>query len=227
MAFCNACGTNIVPGTRFCSKCGAAILTSSLPPVTSSPAAGPVPPAATIPPPAAAPAPAPGGGGLKVILIVVGVIVLVGVLGIASLGFFAWRVAHSTRVRHEGDNVKVETPFGTVQTTKDPQEAARNLGVDLYPGAKVLDEGATSTTFGSVHTSALNFETSDSVDQVCRFYKPKFPNAMVMSTEANECSIVSNDQKGMITINVKVEEGKTRIIIANMSKSGGSSSSSN
>jgi hypothetical protein len=227
MAFCNACGTNIVPGTRFCSKCGAAILTSSLPPVAPPPAVGSVPPALPVPPVAAAPAPASGGGALKVILIVVGVIVLVGILGIASVGYFAWHVAHRTRVRHEGDNVKVETPFGTVQTTKDPQEAARNLGVDLYPGAKVLDEGATSTTFGSVHTSALNFATSDSVDQVCSFYKPKFPNAMVMTTESNQCSIVSNDQKGMITLNVKVEEGKTRIIITNVSKSGGSSSSSN
>ena len=67
----------------------------------------------------------------------VGVIVLVGILGVASLGFFAWRVAHRTHVRQEGDNVKVETPFGTVETTKDPEEAARNLGVDLYPGAQV------------------------------------------------------------------------------------------
>lgn len=208
MAFCNACGTNIVPGTRFCSKCGAAILTSSLPPAASPPAIGSVPPAAPVPPATPAPVPASGSGALKAILIVVGVIVLVGILGLASLGFFAWHVAHRTRVRHEGDKVKVETPFGTVQTTRDPQEAARNLGVDVYPAAKVLDEGATSTTFGAIHTSALNFETSDSVDQVCSFYKPKFPNAMVMSTEANQCSIVSNDQKGMITINVKVEEAR-------------------
>src|SRR5271157_4959623 len=136
MAFCNACGTNIVPGTRFCTKCGAAILTSSLPPVAPPPAVGSVPPAPPVPPVAAAPAPASGGGALKVILIVVGVIVVVGILGIASVGYFAWHVAHRTRVRHEGDNVKVETPFGTVQTTKDPQEAARNLGVDIYPGAK-------------------------------------------------------------------------------------------
>ena len=117
MAFCNACGTNIVPGTRFCSKCGAAILASSLPPVAQPPAVGsapPVPPAVSVPPPAS------GGGALKAILIVVGVIVVVGILGLASLGFFAWHLAHRTRVRHEGDNVKVETPFGTVQTTKDP-----------------------------------------------------------------------------------------------------------
>ena len=157
----------------------------------------------------------------------VGVIVLVGILAVVSLGFFAWRVARHTRVRQNGDNVRVETPFGTVQTTNDPEAAARDLGVELYPGAQVLKEGATSATFGSVHTASLNFETSDSVDKVCGFYKPKFPNAMVMTSETNQCSIVSNDQKNVITINVKEESNKTRIVITNVSKSGAGNPSSN
>jgi hypothetical protein len=220
MAFCNSCGANIGPGTRFCNKCGAAILASSLPPA----AAVSAPPAPSTPP-AIASAPTSGGGALKAILIVVGVIVVVAVLCVASLGFFAWRVAHRTRVRQEGNNVKVETPFGTVQTTNDPQAAAHDLGVDLYPGAQILKEGATSATFGSVHTAALNFESSDSVDRVCSFYKPKFPNAMVMTSDANQCTIVSNNQKNMITINAKAEGDKTRIVITNVSKSGENSSS--
>jgi|SRR5580693_9411710 hypothetical protein len=217
MAFCNSCGANIVPGTRFCNKCGAAVLTSTLPPVAPPPA-GSIPPTPSTPP-AATPAQSSGGGALKAILIVVGVIVLVGILGLASLAFFAMRIAHRTRVRHEGDNVKVETPFGTVQTTKDPQDAARNLGVDLYPGAQVMKEGSVSMTFGNVHTAALTFETSDSVNQVCSFYKPKFPNAMVVSSDDNQCNIVFNDQKNMITINVKTENGRTKIVISNVSRS--------
>lgn len=224
MAFCNSCGANIVPGTRFCNKCGAAILTSTLPPVAAPPAVGSAPPSSPAPP--VAPPPTSGGGALKAILIVVGVILLVAFLGLASLGFFAWRVAHRTRVRHERDNVKVETPFGTVETTKDPQDAARNLGVDLYPGAQIMKEGSVSMTFGNVHTAALTFETSDSVDKVCSFYKPKFPNAMVVSSDENQCNIVSNDQKNMITINVKTESGKTKIVISNVSKSDATNSSS-
>jgi zinc-ribbon domain len=225
MAFCNSCGANIVAGTRFCNKCGAAVLTSTLPPLASPPAVGSAPPTPSTPP-VATPAPSSGGGALKAILIVVGVIVLVGILGLASLAFFALRVAHRTRVRHDGDNVKVETPFGTVETTKDPQDAARNLGVDLYPGAQVMKEGSVSMTFGNVHTTALTFETSDSVDKVCSFYKPKFPNAMVVSSDDNQCNIVSNDQKNMITINVKTENGKTKIVISNVSKSNAANSSS-
>ena len=110
--------------------------------------------------------------------------------------------------------MKVETPFGTVETTRDPQAAARNLGVDLYPGAQVMKEGSTSMTFGNVHTAALTFETSDPVDKVCSFYKPKFPNAMVMTTQTEQCTIVSNDQKNMITIKAKIESGKTRIAVS-------------
>ena len=216
MAFCNSCGASIAPGTRFCNKCGAAVLTSS-----------PAPAAATSAPPAvSSPAPASGGGALKAILIVVGVIVLFIILGVTSIAFFAWRVAHHTRVRHDGDNVKVETPFGTVETTKDPQDAARNLGVDLYPGAEVLKEGSVSMTFGTVHTAALNFETSDSVEKVCSFYKPKFPNATVVTSEADQCTIVSNDHKNMITINAKIQSGKTRIAITNVSSSDAANSSS-
>ena len=225
MAFCNSCGANIVPGTRFCNKCGAAVLTSTLPPVAPPPAPGSVPPTPSTPAAATAAQPS-GGGALKAILIVVGVIVLVGILGLTSLAFFAWRVARHTHVRQNGDNVKVETPFGTVQTTKDPQDAARNLGVDLYPGAQVMKEGSVSVTFGNVHTAALNFETSDSVNQVCSFYKPKFPNAMVVSSDENQCNIVFNDQKNMITINAKTENGRTKIVISNVSRSTGANPSS-
>src|ERR1700734_2615291 len=120
MPFCNSCGANTAPGTRFCNKCGAAIL-------TSSPASAGAPVPALAAPQVSSPAPTSGGGALKAILIVVGVIFLVIILGVTSVAFFAWRVAHRTHVRQEGDNVSVETPFGNLGTTKDPQEAARNL----------------------------------------------------------------------------------------------------
>lgn len=222
MAFCNSCGTSIDPGTRFCSNCGATIPTSA--PAAAAPLASP---AGSVRPVAAVPAPTSGGGGaLKAILIIVGVIILVGILGIASLGFFAWRVARHTHVRQNGDNVKVETPFGTVESSNDPQAAAHDLGVEPYPGAQVLKEGSTSASFGGVHTVSLHFETTDSPDKVCSFYKPKFPNAMVMSTQSDQCTIISNDKQNMITITAKAENGKTQIVVANVKKADASDSSS-
>jgi hypothetical protein len=222
MAFCNKCGSPIVAGTRFCNKCGAPILASTLP--SAAPASPSPSSAAGFPPPA----PTQGGSNsLKVLLIAVGVIILLGILGIASAGFFAWRIAHRTRVHQNGDNLKVETPFGSVETTKDPAEAARNLGVDLYPGAEVLKDGTATATFGGVHTVSVNSETTDSVDKVSSFYKSKFPNAMVTTSDSGRCTVIANEHNSMITINVEGQGDKTKIQITNVSHKSGENSSSN
>jgi hypothetical protein len=219
MAFCNSCGSTLTPGTRFCNKCGAPVLASV--PVTS--AASPVAtPTATATP---VPAPASGNNAVKVVLIIVGAVVLIGVLGIASIAFIGLRIAHHSRVHQDGNNVKVETPFGTVESTKDPQEAARNIGVDIYPGAKVLDKGAQVANFGGVHTASATFETADPLDKVTDFYKSKFPNAMVTASQSNHCTIVSNDPKNLVTINIDGNGDKTKIQIARVAHGSDSSSS--
>jgi hypothetical protein len=175
--------------------------------------------ASTVPATSAPPATAgQGSGALKVILIVVGVIVLLGILSVASVGFFAWRVARHAHIQQNGNNVKVDTPFGSVETTQDPAVAARNLGVDLYPGAEVQRNGSASASFGGVHTATLNSESTDSVDKISSFYKTKFPNAMVTSSDAGRCTIISNDNKTMITINIEAKGDKTKIMISKVSR---------
>ncbi len=208
MAFCNSCGATLTPGTKFCNKCGA---------VAGAPA-----PAAT--PAASAPAPTGGSSALKIVLIVIGVIVLLGILGVASVGFFAYRVAKNAHVRQEGDHVKVETPFGTVESSKDPDQAAKELGVDIYPGAEVQKNGASSASFGAIHTVTANFESSDSLDKVCSFYKSKFPNSMATTSDQNHCTIVSNDQKNMITVNIESGGDTTKFQITNVTKKAASGS---
>jgi len=223
MAFCNSCGAPLSSGTRFCNKCGAAVLVSA--PAAAFTSAAPSSPATPAPATTPQTASSQGGGALKIILIVVGVIVLIGILGVASVGFVAWRVARHTHLRQEGDNVKIETPFGSVESTNDPKEAARNLGVDIYPGAKVLKEGTASASFGGVHSVTVNLESDDSVDKVSTFYKSKFPNAMVTTSDASQSTIVANDHKNLITINIRAEGDRTKILITNVTGKSGSGSS--
>jgi Tfp pilus assembly protein PilV len=206
MAFCNSCGATLDPSTKFCKKCGA-------PNVAQVSAPAPVPVAASAAGPAGS---GQSSGALRVILIVAAVIVAVGILGMATLGIITWRIAKSSHVRQEGDHVKVETPFGTVESTKDPEAAVRNLGVELYPGAQVLKSGAASATFGGVHTASASFETGDSVGKVASYYKAKFPNAMVTTSDQNHCTIVSNQSKNLITINIHATGDRTQIQIANI-----------
>jgi len=222
MAFCNSCGAALTVGTRFCNKCGAAVLASAPASAFNMASAGasatPATPAAPTQPTSSQ-----GSNALKIILIVVVVIVLIGILGVASVGFFAWRVARHTHVRQEGDNVKVETPFGTVESTKDPQEAARNLGVDIYPGARVLKDGTASASFGGVHSVTVNLESNDSIDKVTNFYKSKLPNAMVTTSDTTQSTIVANDHNNLITINIKADGDRTKISITNVTGKLGSS----
>ena len=205
MAFCNSCGAAMESGAKFCMKCGAA-----------NPAAGA---AASTPSVAAAAggapaAPAQSSSALKIILIIVAVIVGLGILGVGAIGVIGWRIAHSTHINQKNGEVKVETPFGTVESTADPNEAARNLGVDLYPGATVVKGTTANVTFGNTRSAAADFETSDSISTVTDFYKSRFPGANVMSSDADHCTIVAGDKEKLTTIVIEPKEGMTRIHIA-------------
>ena len=202
MAFCNSCGAQLTEGTRFCSKCGAPITGTP-----SAPTGAPSTPATT----------AGSSNALKTILIIVGAIVLIGIVGIASLTFIGMRLARHSRVTQEGEHVKVETPFGTAETSKDPEDAAKELGVDVYPGADPQKEGASTATFGRVRTVSAAFQSDDSVDKVCAFYRSKFPNATVSTSDQNRCTIVSNDPPNMITINVEPSGDGSKFQIASVS----------
>ena len=216
MAFCNSCGTSITPGTRFCSKCGAPILASGFASNTSAGTTQPGPATPSPAPPSVTPAPQ-NNNALKIVLIVIGVIIVIGALGIGVLTVVGLHIAKNTRVRHEGDRVKVETPFGTVESSKDPDQVAKNLGIDIYPGAEVQKDGAASASFGNLRTVNATFESSDSVDKVCSFYKSKFPNATVSTSDENHCTIVSNAvPPNVITINVEPNGGGSKFQISSV-----------
>ena len=202
MAFCNSCGAQLTEGTKFCSKCGTPI----------AGAGGPEAPA-----PASSSSAAPGSNSaLKTVLMVVAAIVVIGIVGVACLAFIGIRVARHTHVMQEGDHVKVETPFGTAETSKDPEEAAKDLGVDVYPGAEPQKQGASTATFGKVRTVSAAFESDDGVEKVCAFYRSKFPHATVSTADQNRCTIVSNDPPNMITINVEPNGDGSKFQIASV-----------
>ena len=211
MAFCNSCGANVAPGIKFCNKCGAAVAVPSPGVVAAAPGA----------PVSTAPTQGGGSGVLKVILIVIGIFVILGVLAVSTVAFIGWRVARNLHVRQDRDHVKVETPFGSMETPQSTDDAARSVGVDVYPGAKAQKNGAATFTLGSIHTASASFESSDSLDQVSAFYKSKFPNAVVTTSDQNHCSIIAQDQKNMITINIQAEYGQTKIQITHVTHNAG------
>jgi uncharacterized membrane protein YvbJ len=208
MAFCNSCGKELVSGTKFCNQCGASVSASP----ASAPSAIPAPPAKS-------------GSALKVVLIVVAVIVGLGILGVAGVSYVTYRAVTSpyragknVHIAENDSNMKVDTPFGTIESSQDPEKVSKNLGIDIYPGAQMKKNGAVESTFGKMHTMTAIFETSDSADQVCNFYKSRFPNTAVANTFSSNCSFVSNDPSNMLTMNIQSMGGSTRIQITSVTK---------
>jgi hypothetical protein len=199
MAFCNSCGATLQPGAQFCAKCGA---TLPAPAPSAPPAIGPT---------------QGNSSALKIILIVVGVLVGLGILGTATAGFFAWKVARGTHIQTRDGKVRVESPMGSVITSNDSEDVVKNLGIDVYPGAQALKDGAANVSAGPMHTVTAIFETNDPPERVADFYKSKLPHANVNVSDEKNYTIVSAGNGRFITVTIAAEDGKTKFTVANVS----------
>ena len=206
MAFCNSCGTSLESGAKFCPKCGA---------VQSAAVAGAPTPAV----PAAPPQPQ-NKSAVTTILVVVAAIVVLGIISLAAVAFVGLRIARHSKIDNDNGNVRIQSPLGNVESTTDPEKIAQNIGVDIYPGAHVLKGNAANFTVGGMRTFSAEFETDDPPDKVAAFYKSKFPNPTVSSTSGGSTSIVSAEDRNIVTINIGAEAGKTRIQISSVSGKG-------
>ena len=89
MAFCVSCGTTLAEGTRFCSKCGAAVQGQAA-----------VVPASPVP--TAQPTSGGSNTAIKIIFAVLGVFVFVGLLAFGSCFYIGYRVKQrASQVSHE------------------------------------------------------------------------------------------------------------------------------
>jgi hypothetical protein len=208
MAFCNSCGAPLEAGTKFCNKCGVA-----------APAASGVVPAATQA--TAAPgAPAQkSGNALKIILIIVAVVVGLGIIGIGTTAFLIKRAISRTHIQEKNGKVKIESPILNMETSTDPDEAAKNLGVDLYPGAQFQKNGSASMTIAGMHTNTAVLESDDPPEKVAAFYKEKLPNTSYSANQGNHYSMMAGDKDDMTT-NIEPRDTGSMIQISRVTKAG-------
>lgn len=232
--FCTKCGAPLASNTGFCSACGTPIGTDEVNPAVA-PVPGAAPPAgyaaAAAPPPAGYPAAYPpptksSSSALKVILIIVAVVVVLGALGVAAIGFTAWRVAKSVKMNAGGNGVSVTVPGGGTFSAGDNAGNDAALGVAIYPGAE-REKGGLQMSSATASMAMAHFSTSDSVSQVSDFYKGKMgDNAQMVSSNDGTVITSGADSEDKITITVARgngnDSGKTTIVILRARKNGGS-----
>ena len=201
MAFCTACGTQVDPAASNCPSCGAAL--SGRPAQIS--AVPPVPP------------PPKGTSGLKIVLMILGGVVLVSIAIALVVIVVAIRIGSHTHVRHTSEGTVVESPFGNVETSQDSQDVIQKLGIEMYPGASLVENTALSMNTAGHQMVAATFESSDSADQVFAFYKERLPKATAVKTEDHKV-LTSHADGAQITITIEEHEGSSRFHVTRASK---------
>lgn len=222
--FCTKCGAPLASSSGFCSACGTPIAGDVTPQGAPAPAAAAPPPVGY---PAAYPPPTKSSGSaLKIILIVIAVVVVLGALGVAAIGFTAWRVAKSVKMNAGGNGVSVTVPGGGTFSAGDNAGNDAALGVPIYPGAE-REKGGLQLNSGTASMAMAHFSTVDSLSQVTDFYKGKMGDSAQFVSSSDGTVITSGaDTEDKITITVARgsgdDSGKTTIVILRASKNSGS-----
>jgi hypothetical protein len=200
MPFCNSCGAETTGLTNFCPKCGARVMASAGAATTNAAA------------PVAVPVASRGQGmgtGLKVLLVVVGLIFVMGIVFIIGIASFV----HHVKVSNINGRSQVVTPFGTVNSTQDANAVMRQAGLPVYPGSSPLN-GSDVNAMGR-HVMSAQYSTSDSPQQVGSFYAEKFPGA-TFTTNGNTASVMVMQSNRIITISAHSMGGQTRIELSSV-----------
>ena len=208
MAFCTKCGAGLAPGVQFCTACGA-----PAPAVQSQPGyaqAGYGQPVGVPVQPQAA-----GNSAVKIILIVLGVVVGLGLLSAIIFIFSMWRLSRAVHVNSRGDGVTLSTKDGTITTGSAASISDEDLGVPIYPGA-TRREGGVRINSGNGSMVTAVFTTTDPVEKVVDFYKDKVgANASVIQSPTGAVISAGEHEKRslMITVGQDGTNGTTSITI--------------
>ncbi|HEV2619132.1 MAG TPA: hypothetical protein VGU23_04250 [Acidobacteriaceae bacterium] len=166
--------------------------------------------------------PKSSGGAVKIILIIIAVIVGIGLLGAAAVGFFAWRVAKSVNVNSNGTAMTMSVPGAGTISAGDTTATDADLGVPAYPGA-MREKGGMNLNSGSASMVMAHFSTSDSPNQVVDYYKSKMGDGTVAIATGNGTVLNSGGKdtdRIMVTVGPGTgdDAGKTTIVVMHTKK---------
>jgi hypothetical protein len=180
-------------------------------------AGAPIPPNPmyrNIPPPPQANS---GNTVLKIVLIVVGIFVLLGVIVAGVIGMGVYRFSKGLHKNSDG-GVSFSTPGGTITTGKGANISAADLGTAIYPGA-ISSDGSMNmkTPTGSVVTAV--YTSSDSSDKIVAFYKDNLGDqASLVQTSNGSVLSKADGEKNKVTVTVTPEGSVSKIVVIHVTR---------
>jgi hypothetical protein len=213
--FCTSCGSPMEESLKFCPNCGAQVGAPAAPAPAAAPAAGV----------AATPAAKAGSPLLKIVLIVVGIVVFLGVVGMVTCGYFAYKAKQKLSGMVEATKTVTSsesTPEVSLEQGGEGSEAEAAATVDVppYPGATATEGGGQFSFGGKGGISSQEYETADSVDQVLAFYKDKLGSKAHIQESEGKAILTLATKNGLSTVTISREAGaeKTKITIGRFGK---------
>jgi hypothetical protein len=225
--FCAKCGAALSPDTKFCSSCGtsqaeAAQPSSVAPPQTPAYQSAYPAPAYQTPGAYAQPAavsPPSGNSGVKIVLIIAGVLVGIVVLVALVIGFGVWRISRTVHTTANG--VTFSTPGGGTVVAGNVAVSDADLGIASYPDA-VHEKGGMQIKTPNASVVSAIYSTPDPVSKVMDYYKGKLGgNISVMQTGSG--TVLTAGEHGQETTMVTIvpdasDSSKTKIIVTHTIK---------
>ena len=122
--------------------------------------------------------------------------------------------AKSIRVHESGNNVQVDTPFGSVHVQHNENGRAET-GMPVYPGAKQRHKGSSASVDLSgilgdegLHIVAGTWETADPIDKVQKYYEDKFPSmSVIQHSDKVEMHSIDGNGKRFISLRRLYQNG--------------------
>ncbi len=155
---------------------------------------------------------------VKIVLIVIGALVLLGVIVAGVIGIGVYRLTKNAHTNSDG-GVSLSTPNGTITTGKSANVSAADLGIDPYPGANA-SEGSMNmkTPNGSMVTAV--YTSPDSPDKVVAFYRAKLGESASIVQSSNGTVISAGEKdKDNVVVTITPESTGTKIAIIHVTNS--------
>jgi hypothetical protein len=170
------------------------------------------------PPPAAMPPRSGGSSAVKIVLIIVGVFVFLGVLVVAVIGYGVYKVRKAIHVDGSTGAATLSVPGMSMNADPAMKFTASELGTEIYPGAEPKKSGSMRMSIAGSSVVSAAFLTSDPVDKVVAFYKDKL-GSNATSMEFGGTSILTSKIGDREQVSVTIvqhagqQDGKTQIQI--------------
>jgi hypothetical protein len=162
------------------------------------------------PPPAPKPAKSGGSSAVKIILIIVGIFVFLGVMVVAVIGYGVYKVRKAIHVDNSTGAATLSVPGMQMNADPGMKFTASELGTDIYPGATTGKSGNMRMNIAGNSVVAATFLTSDSKEKVVDFYKDKLGSeATSMDFGPSALLTLKKNDHDQLTVTISQESNQS------------------